>query len=344
MTRYTITLVALFLGTSALPAADLSQASWSPPKTITIKQQVELYLAGRQLSDAAHKEIDALWSDAEIHLPPEEALRRLAVTFAAADPAAKEVVDFVEQTQESPLPKAFAILSDENAPPLVRNNLKLLYGAYLAQNNLFDEAAEQLDSLKPADVVDPASLLFYQAVAAHRLLKKDQAEPLLSQLLENEANLPKRYATVARLMQHDLEPLKPDSLDEVSRMMDDVRRRLDLGRAGKKVRDEEAEIIAKLDKKIEDMQKQQQEQQQQQQQQQDKAKQAPSQAAEKSQAPQDIHASDEVDPKDLKKANWGNLPPKARQQALQQISRDLPSHFRDTIEEYFKRLAQDGNE
>jgi hypothetical protein len=258
MNRYAIILILMLICASAAPAADaLSQASWSPPKTSTIKQQVDLYLAGRELSDAARKEIDSLWSDAEIALPPEEALRRLVATLAAVDPAAKEVVDYVEQAHELPLPKSFAILGDENAPPLAKNNLRLLYGSFLARNNLFDEAAEQLTGLKAADVVDPASLLFYQAVAAHRLLKKDEAEPLLSQLLENEAALPKRYATVARLMQHDLEPLKPDSLDEISRMMDDVRRRLDLGRAGKKVRDEEAEIIAKLDKKLEDMQKQQ---------------------------------------------------------------------------------------
>jgi hypothetical protein len=341
MNRYPITVLALLLCASIAPAADsLSQASWSAPASSAVKQQVDLYLAGRELSEPVRKEIDSLWSDAEIALPPEEALRRLSATFAAVDPAAKEAVDFVEQAHDLPLPKSFAILSDENSPSLVKNNLRLLYGSFLARHNLFDEAAEQLAGLKAADVVDPASLLFYQAVAAHRLLKKEEAEPLLAQLLENESALPKRYATVARLMQHDLEPLKPDSLDEISRMMDDVRRRLDLGRAGKKVRDEEAEIIAKLDKKIEDMQKQQQQQQQQQ----DKAKQSPSQAAEKSQAPQDIHATDEIDPKDLKKGNWGNLPPKARQQALQQISRDLPSHFRDTIEEYFKRLAQDGNE
>lgn len=43
-----------------------------------------------------------------------------------------------------------------------------------------------------------------------------------------------------------------------------------------------------------------------------------------------------------KKEGWGNLPPKERQEVLQQIGRDLPAHFRETIEEYFKRLAQDG--
>ena len=51
----------------------------------------------------------------------------------------------------------------------------------------------------------------------------------------------------------------------------------------------------------------------------------------------------EVDQKNIgKKDGWGNLPAKDRQEVLQQIGRELPAHFRETIEEYFKRLAQDG--
>jgi hypothetical protein len=40
---------------------------------------------------------------------------------------------------------------------------------------------------------------------------------------------------------------------------------------------------------------------------------------------------------------WGNLPPAERQQALQQISRDLPTHYREAIEAYFRKLATDGS-
>ncbi|NBW97286.1 MAG: hypothetical protein EBR28_11285, partial [Planctomycetia bacterium] len=36
---------------------------------------------------------------------------------------------------------------------------------------------------------------------------------------------------------------------------------------------------------------------------------------------------------------WGNLPPHRRDEALQQIGREFPSHYRDAIEQYFKRLA-----
>ncbi len=43
-------------------------------------------------------------------------------------------------------------------------------------------------------------------------------------------------------------------------------------------------------------------------------------------------------------SDWGDLPPKEREEALQQIGRDFPSHYRDVIEQYFKRLASEGGE
>ena len=52
----------------------------------------------------------------------------------------------------------------------------------------------------------------------------------------------------------------------------------------------------------------------------------------------------DIDPRRLtEKDGWGNLPPKDRQEALQQISKDLPAHFREVIEEYFLKLAKDGD-
>jgi hypothetical protein len=59
--------------------------------------------------------------------------------------------------------------------------------------------------------------------------------------------------------------------------------------------------------------------------------------------PAQLKGEGNVDPKNIgKRDGWGNLPPKERQEVMQQIGRELPAHFRETIEEYFKRLAQDG--
>jgi len=40
-------------------------------------------------------------------------------------------------------------------------------------------------------------------------------------------------------------------------------------------------------------------------------------------------------------SGWGDLPPRQRQEALQQIGKEFPAHYRDVIEQYFRKLASD---
>jgi len=143
----------------------------------------------------------------------------------------------------------------EDVAPVVRNNLKLVTARWLAQQGLYDEVLEQIGDVKPEDVVDPASLLFYQGISYHWLMNKEKCLPTISRLLEQRDSIPRRYSAMAELMEADLKPLKTDSLDEVARLMDDIRRRLDLARAGKTVRKQEDDVIAKLDKMIEELEK-----------------------------------------------------------------------------------------
>ena len=52
----------------------------------------------------------------------------------------------------------------------------------------------------------------------------------------------------------------------------------------------------------------------------------------------------DVDKRDLKdRGGWGNLPPAERQEALQQIGRDLPTHYREAIDAYFRKLAKENS-
>ncbi|MFM8216570.1 MAG: hypothetical protein ACKN82_18290, partial [Pirellula sp.] len=81
-------------------------------------------------------------------------------------------------------------------------------------------------------------------------------------------------------------------------------------------------------------------QQQQQQSQQQQSQQQPQKAADES-MPGGGDGQGAVDDKDIgDKSGWGNLPPAARQEALQSITKDLPSHYREVIEAYFKRLSK----
>lgn len=336
----TVALLFAGLGLAAVRADDElgKRATWSQPSAAEVRAYLDKWLAEKKPDDAVKAVIDSLYPK-EGAASAADPLDLLAAAIAVVEPQAREVVAACQADRISSVAPKFAILTDEKTPDFVKHNLRLLVGRCLARHDLYDEALEQLEGLAPQQVVDPASLLFYQSISHHRLLQKEKCLPALAKLLENESELPKRYVTLAHLMDADLRPLKADSLDEIARMMDDIRRRLKFGRAGKVVRKEEDDVIAKLDKMIEDLEEQQKKQQ-------------PSPGpggASPSQAKPDSTSGGpkgdgKVDPKKIgNKADWGDLPPKERQEALQQISKELPAHFREVIEEYFRKIARDGN-
>ena len=41
--------------------------------------------------------------------------------------------------------------------------------------------------------------------------------------------------------------------------------------------------------------------------------------------------------------NWGNLPERERAKALADLTRDIPPHYREAIETYFKKIGQPTN-
>ena len=339
--------VCLIAGVLFHPAVDRAAdelakpASWSVLTGDQVRSAVEQWLSSRGTDATAQEEFNKLWPVEKPVPDGIEPLDHVATTIAALEEPARELVSLCRTPRVSAPPPRFEWLTAEQTPPFVRNNLRLVYGRWLAQHGYYDEALELLKDLKPADVIDAATLLFYRAAAHHRLLEKDQCLAQAAMLLENESAIPRRYASVAQLMVSDIRPLEVDSLDEVSRLMDDIRRRLQFGRAGRHVRQREDDVIAKLDKMIEEAEKQQQQQQMAAAGQQSLQPGDPAQDS----LPMQGRGPGDVDQKQPGKgAEWGNLPPKEREEALQQLSKDLPAHYRELIEEYFRKLARDGGQ
>jgi hypothetical protein len=283
--------------------------------------------------------VEALWNDEQA---PFDLLDKVTGTFKLGDDRAGALVALCGKPR-SPGPLApQEWLKSEETPAFERNNLRLFYGRWLAQERLYDEALTQLEEVSPADVIDPATLLFYQAVIYHRLLKKEEGLKTLQALLDKVDRVPNRYRSVAPLMKSDLEGLKDDSLDYISRQMEDVRRRLALARAGKKTRQVEDEVIAALDKLIKELEDRQQ--QQSQSSSGGGAMPQPSQAMPDSRIAR-MQGAGEVDRRRIgNTSGWGDLPPKQREEALQQIGKDFPPHYRDAIEQYFRKLAAEAEE
>ena len=184
----------------------------------------------------------------------------------------------------------------------------------------------------------PAELLFYQGVTYHRMLNKAEGLKVINQLLDGAEASPRRYIAVAYLMQADLNALEEETLDHIARRMEDVQRRLDLGRAGPKVRKVEDGVIESLDKMIKKIEDEQNKQCQ------NQSNSLQSSRPAQDSTPAGGHAPGEVTKKDIgHKSGWGDMPPKEREEALQQMGRDFPPHYRDAIEEYFRKLAAEGD-
>ena len=299
--------------------------------------QVFAWLDERGVDEATRAKAAECWPADWAPSDGTELLARLVETIALVDEDARGLADLCSKPAAGGVLPSQAWLADPKTSPLVTHNLRLWYGRWLAQGAMFDESREQLADLGPEDVVDPATLLFYQAVVHHRLLDREAGMKALERLLAGVDQSPRRYAAVARLMRADLKDLEPDSLDHIARRMDDVRRRLDLGRAGPKVRKVEDGVIESLDKLIEKLEAQRRQ-----------AAAAgtgtvePLAPAEESR-PMGGKGRGEVTKRKIgTKRGWGDLPPRRREEALQQIGREFPSHYRDAIEQYFRKLANEG--
>lgn len=322
------------------------QSSWNWPESEKVVQQINTYLQSR-VPEVERSQIKFDGTDAA-------GLRGVGLLDYVLNATAKSetTVAALKAILDAPFAaenfakmdaQLSSILANGSIPAWLRSDLQLSCCRYMVHHGLYDEALQRLLPLAQESTSDPATWLFCMGVCQHHLMQRTACLETLEKLLERETELPTRYAITARLMQADIKPFKEDSLDEIARMMNDVERRLALGRAGKTVRDKEQAIVDKLDKMIDKLEQQQQEQQQQQQQKNGgKSKQQqPSQGK-----PMDDtqvagqKGNGDVDQKDIGNGSgWGNLPPAQRQEALQNITKDMPSHFREVIEAYFKRLA-----
>ena len=324
------------------------QSSWNWPDVERVQQQVQAFVASRLSGDELAQAQQSLSSSSFF-----SGVGMLDAILNATSKA-EPTIDAFRVSLDAPFTvdsnskmeaQLSSILANGSIPAWLKVDLQLIGCRYQVHHELFDEALLRLLPLANESTSDPATWLFCMAICQHHLLERTTCLETLDRLLERETELPTRYAITARLMQADIKPLKEDSLDEIARLMNDVERRLTLGRTGVVVRDKEQRIVDKLDKIIDKLEQQQQQQQQQQ----DKKKNSGNSKGQKpqqgSQPMEDSQLAEnrgkgEVDEKDIGNGSgWGNLPPAQRQEALQNMTKDLPSHYREVIEAYFKRLA-----
>lgn len=240
-------------------------------------------------------------------------------------------------------------MSQAELDSAVAANLKVYYGCWLVRHRYYDEAKGLLADVDPDGSIHPSALLFCRSVAHYRLLEKQRGLAGIDRLLQDMLpdDTPERYKAVALLMEQDLRRVRAGNLDYISRQMSESGRHLDLGRAGSKVRRIQDDVIAGLNRLIEELEREphgpRTPRPSNPGRPQDSpgpaapgnpAAPAPDSSAPPANSPGDAN-SNQFSPNDWEKV----LDPKARAKALQEAAKPFPSHYRDVVEQYFRRIA-----
>lgn len=326
-------LLACFAFIANFSMAHAADDVYAAPKIDDVRSKVLVWAAEQPgVNPEKQAALQKLWTWEGEAPAAEDLLDRVIVSFALLhDGVAKLVQESRESAAVSPHEELLQI-----SQPFFRANVGLFLGRGFVERRMFDEADELFKTIDPHDVVDPACLFFYRAVASQGLLEIKPALESLDLLLKHTENAPVRYSATATLMQTELMNLREKSLGEVARLMSDSERRLDLGRAGEKVQGVQERIIENLDELIKKMESQgggggggsgQ-----------NNSNQSNSPAGDSTIKGQTAPGT--TDPKKLSKEGaWGNLPEKEQTKAKNMIFKNFPSHYRHAIDAYSKKLA-----
>lgn len=319
------------------PLLQAAEERYLPTSVAELRFRFTKQLESSKLPAEQQAQVLALWSDATTSTTAASLLEQAMRAWSLMNPEFARFHAQCQNVSAITLTETTEALGKLTLDAFQQANAQAYLGRRLAEERLFDEAAEQLRSVDLKQAIDPATTLFYYAVSTYEILDFPTSLTALETLRQQTDQVPVRYLTVAELMQRNLEEIQPQSLGEVARLMHDSERRLDLGRAGEQVQEVQGKIVANLDELIKKIEAQQGG---------GGGSGSGSSNANESAAPADdsrvkgTTAPGETDDKKFgKEGRWGDLPEKQQTAAKNLINREFPSHYRQAIETYFKKLA-----
>ncbi len=154
----------------------------------------------------------------------------------------------------------------------------------------------------------------------------------VKKMAESDLTTPRRYHELAKLLEALLEQTqKEQAAQRIARKMSDIRRRLGQGRTDQDTQNAEGDVLESLDQLLEKLEAQQ--------------GQKPQEGQQSNNPAQDSgilkqSAPGQVDRRSFDVGGeWGDMPPKEREEAMQRIEQDFPAQYRDIVEQYFREMA-----
>jgi hypothetical protein len=307
------------------------------------KARAWLRSAGKS-GPAVEQALEAIWAK------DRTVLDKVAESLALGDAEAARLL--AEARGAGAAPTAVpALLKDARQPAFFRANLALAYAKALAQRRVYEEALEVLAAVRPEDVVDPSAYFFHKAVCEHALMLKEDALRSVDRLLADVQDAPERHREVAALMNADMQTWSEKDLGWVARKMENIRRRLDLGRGGAQTRRQQRAVLAALQKMIDDLENR-----------------PPGPPGPDGPGgppgpdgpsgprtgrggrpatdsfPGQASGDGKVGPRrpNFRTIDWGKLPPKERATVMAELTRGLSAKDRAVVEAYFRTLEGGG--
>jgi len=224
------------------------------PSEVQVRVQAATWLKEAGQYDAKRAQFDAIWK------ADKSLLDKVAETFVLGDAEAARLLSEAKNPLSAAPTSLPDALSSTKKSSFFRSNLALAYAKALVNRKVYEEGLATLNQFKPEQVVDPASFLFFKAVAEHGLIEKKAASETITRLLDEVPTAPERYKMVAALMHFDMiswtDKSVLDKLAAIGRKMDNVQRRLALERGGQKTQKQQKDIVARLDELIKELENQ----------------------------------------------------------------------------------------
>jgi hypothetical protein len=251
-----VTLAVALCGWGSLRADDLVEPGAigviKGPSLEQAKIQALAWLQAVQAAPGVLERVEALWDPAA----ERSLLDRVVDTLTLADPDAQKLIADVRNPSTAAPMTVPELLKDPARSNFYRSNLGLAYAREWSIRRVHEESLEALKAIRPEHVVDPASYYFFKAVAEHKLRLKDEGLETVDRLLSSIPDAPERYVVVATLMKYEMKAWKDDDLGDIARRMDGIERRLDLARGGPETQKQQKEVVDRLTKMIEELEKQ----------------------------------------------------------------------------------------
>lgn len=228
-------------------------------------------------------------------------------------------------------------------PLLMINNdcFQLNYAIVLSRSYNFESSQKVLKKIDLKQIKNKETYYYYRMVNGFYLNNKKEVIINADKLENDFFVIPERYKAMVNILRGEVKYWKKDDIGDIARDMRQVQNKLKWGNVGRKTQKTQKDIVDRLTKLIDKLENKNQDFNKDEENLPKNEKQSQQNPLQDSKIINNSGKGlvNHVKIKNLRE-RWGQLPPKERSKALQEIIRGMPERYRLSIENYFRNLSK----